>query len=191
MTHAEGVDSILQGRPAVENPDRLNASDWSVTPRDYVLYCVKYVNEWHGVYLRRGTDRLTLADGTTSEIVRKADYIERDEEVSVSTSAYRSCEIALSTQTDADHTYAYRLRLDFNAEDGTCAISSAEAGVTVTGSGRFVIDGEKNAIGGTDRDALYLDYTVTHPSGWSLKVDDTLVLRNRGVHAEYPEVVVK
>lgn len=191
MTHAEGVDSILQGRPAVENPDRLNASDWSVAPRDYVLYCVKYVNEWHGVYLRRGTDRLTLADGTTSEIVRKADYIERDEEVNVSTSAYRSCEIALSTQTDADHTYAYRLRLDFNAEDGTCAISSAEAGVTVTGSGRFVIDGEKNAISGTDRDALYLDYTVTHPSGWSLKVDDTLVLRNRGVHAEYPEVVVK
>lgn len=191
MTYAEGVDSILQGKPSVENPDRLNALDWSVTPRDYVLYSVKYVNEWHGVYLRRGTDRLTLADGTTTEIVRKADYIERDEEVSLNTSAYRSCDITLSTQTDADHKYSYTLRLNFNEADGTCTISSADDAVTVTGTGKFVIDGEKNAISGTDRDGLYLDYTVTHPSGWSLKVDDTLVLRNRNVKAEYPQVVIK
>jgi len=191
MTHAEGVDSILQGKPAVENPDRMNASDWSVAPKDYVLYCVKFVNEWHGTYLRRGTDRLTLADGTTTEIVRKAEYIERDEEVNLNTSAYRSCDITLSTQTDADHKYTYTLRLNFNAEDGTCTITSPESGVTVTGTGKFVSDGEKNAISGTDRDGLYLDYTVTHPSGWSLKVDDTLVLRDRNVRAEYPEVVIK
>ena len=191
MTHAEGVDSILQGRPAVENPDRMNASHWSIAPKDYILYCVKFVNEWHGTYLRRGTDKLTLADGTTTEIVRKADYIERDEEVNLSTSAYRSCDITLSTQTDADHRYTYTLRLNFNAEDGTCTISSPDSGMTVTGTGRFVPDGEKNAISGTDRDVLYLDYTVTAPSGWSLKVDDTLVMRNRNVQAEYPEVVIK
>lgn len=191
MTHAEGVDSILQGKPGVENPDRLIAGDWTIAPRDYVLYSVKFVNEWHGTYLRRGTDRLTLADGSTTEIVRKAEYIERDEEVNLNTSAYRSCDIALSTQTDADHKYAYTLRLNFNEADGTCTITSADDAVTVTGTGKFVIDGEKNAISGTDRDGLYLDYTVTHPSGWSLKVDDTLVLRDRNVKAEYPEVVIK
>lgn len=188
MESAIGVDSILQGKPAVDNPNRVKASDWSIAPMDYTLYFVRYVNQWHANYLRSGKDILTV-NGANTEIIRKASDVTKDEKVSVVTSGYKECTLKLSTKTDGDHTYSYTLRLTF-AEDGACSISSADPAITVTGSGRFVVDGEKNVINNEDRDALYLEYTVTTP-GWSLKTNDTLVLRNRGVQAVYPTIEVK
>lgn len=188
MTHAEGVDSILRGKSSLPSPNRLVAADWSVTPKDYTLYCLKFVNEWSGAYLRRGVDQLT-ADGAVKQIVRHKQYVERDEEVKLLTTAYRGCKLPLSTQTDADHKYNYTLALSFN-EDGTCSISSADEGVTASGSGKFVTKGEKNSISGTDRDGLYLDYTVSG-NGWSIATKDTMVMYNRNVVAEYPTVVIK
>lgn len=189
MTSVEGTDSILQGKKAVEDPNRLVASDWTVAPMDYTVYCLRFVNEWNGRYLRRGVDNLTVG-GTSTKIERHKEYIELDEEVTVSTSAFKSVEIPLTTQTDADHRYDYRLRLDFN-EQGVCTVASANEGVTVTGTGKFLEKSEKKAISGIDRDGLYLDYTVTHPDGWNLVVKDTLVMRDRNVSAQYPGIVVK
>ncbi len=190
MTSVEGTDSILQGKKIVENPNRFIDSDWAIAPKDYVVYSVRFVNEWNGTYLRRGVDNITAADGTSARIVRHAQYIERDEEVTASTSAYRSCDLPLTTQTDADHTYAYTLRLNFS-NDGTCTIASADENMTATGSGKFLLDSEKKAISGVDRDGLYLEYTVSHPDGWSVAVNDTLVMRNRNVSAAYPALELK
>lgn len=189
MESAIGVDTILQGKPTVENPNRVKASDWSVQPKDYVLYFMRYVNPWHGIYLRSGKDLLTV-NGATTEIVRRASDLLKDEQVDVVTSGYKTCTIALSTRTDADHVYNYTLKLDF-AEDGTCTVSSTDLSLTISGTGRFVVDGEKKVINNEDRDALYLQYTVTSAAGWSLSTDDTLVLRNRGVTVVYPTVDVK
>lgn len=190
MTGVEGNDSILQGRKLVENPNRFVASHWSVAPKDFVVYCVKFVNEWSGNYLRRGKDHVTLADGTTKDVIRHKDYIERDELVTSVTGAYRRCELPLTTQTDADHKLSYTLLLDFN-EDGTCTVGSAIDGMTASGSGKFLEKSEKKAISGTDRDALYLEYTVAHPDGWNLTVTDTLVMRDRNVSAQYPALEIK
>ena len=46
MTNVQGADSILQGKPVVENPVLTNAGDWSILPQNFVLYAVKYVNPW-------------------------------------------------------------------------------------------------------------------------------------------------
>lgn len=189
MTHAEGVDSILEGKPSVENPDRMNPTDWSVAPKDYILYCVKFVNEWNGSYLRRGEDQITAADGTTTTVTRRQEYVERDEVVYVNTSAYRQCKVELSTKTDADHRYDYTLVLNFN-DDGTCTVATDTPGLTASGSGRFVEKGEKNSISGNDCDGLYLDYTVSNGQ-WTVKTNDTMVMRGRNVFAEYPEIVKK
>lgn len=189
MESAIGVDTILQGKPAVENPNRVKTSDWSVQPKDYVLYFMRYVNPWHAIYLRSGKDLLTV-NGATTEIVRRASDVSKDEEVSVETSAYKECTVNLSTRTDADHVYSYTLKLTF-AEDGTCTVGSADPSLTISGTGRFVVDGEKKVINNEDRDALYLQYTVTSSAGWSLSTDDTLVLRNRGVSSVFPAVEVR
>ena len=188
MESAIGVDSILQGKPSVANPVRVKPSDWSVQPKDYVLYFLRYVNPWHANYLRRGTDRLTV-DGVTTEITRKKDYVINDELVSVVTSAYRECTAELSTRTDADHVYRFKLNLAFG-EDGKCTISSADPSMTITGSGEFITDGEKNVINGEPRDLLRLTYEVTAP-GWSLKTDDYLVVRDRGIKPVYPSIEVQ
>ena len=42
-------------------------------------------------------------------------------------------------------------------------------GVTATGTGKFVQDGEKNSWGNKDRDAIYLKYTVDFSNGLKLK----------------------
>lgn len=188
MTGKENVDSILEGKAAVENPKRTHAADWTIQPQDYVLYFVRYVNPWHGSYLRRGTDKLTVG-GTTTEIVRAADDVIRDEQVSLTTAAYKECEVTLSTRTDADHVYSYTLLLTFD-DNNKCTVSSATEGVTASGSGEFVIDGAKGAINGENRDMITLSYTV-QGQGWSLQTEDSMVLRTRGIQASYPSIEVK
>ncbi len=76
MTGVQGADSILQGKAVVANPMLTNSGDWSVQPKNFVLYAVKYVNPWHGEYLRRGSGsscdkRRFFAIGTPSAICRE------------------------------------------------------------------------------------------------------------------------
>ena len=71
MTSVKGIDRILTGTPREGlTPSRTNVEDWDVLAKDYVLYCVKYMNPWQGKYIRRGVDLVTEG-GTTTEIVRK------------------------------------------------------------------------------------------------------------------------
>lgn len=59
ITEVMNADSVLSGTPVVENPKRAIADDWFPAPKDFTLYAVKYINEWHGNYLRRGRDVIT------------------------------------------------------------------------------------------------------------------------------------
>ena len=73
------------------------------------------------------------------------------------------------------------LVLTFNGENIT--VSSATEGVTATGTGKYVIDGEKMAWGNKDRDGIYLDYSVDFgPKQYAIR--DTLVSRSREVIME-------
>lgn len=69
------------------------------------------------------------------------------------------------------------------AEDGTCTVSSATEGVTASGTGKYVKDGEKMAWGNKDRDGIYLEYNVDFgPKQYAIR--DTLVSRSREVIIE-------
>ena len=60
MTTVVNADSILSGKPLIAGtkPRRLDLQ-WDILSKDYVLYAVKYINTWHGYYLRRGKDVMT------------------------------------------------------------------------------------------------------------------------------------
>ena len=73
------------------------------------------------------------------------------------------------------------LVLTFNGDDIT--VSSATDGVTATGTGKYVKDGEKLAWGNKDRDGIYLDYSVDFGSK-QYAIRDTLVSRSREVIIE-------
>ncbi len=178
MTNVTNADSILSGKANVDNPVSTNSADWNILPKDYVLYCVKFINPWHGYYLRRGVDVIT-ENGVTSTNVRHKEYVEYDEVCEMTTASLHSVEypVTVVNTSGIDETCTLLLTFDDNNK---CTVSSATSGFTASGSGSFVENGEKNSWGNKDRDGLYLDYSI-HMDNKVYATKDTLVARNRGV----------
>jgi len=191
LSNVKGADSVLRGKPVVagSNPDRTNPSQWSILPRDYVVYGVKYVNQWHGNYLRRGVDVATGSQKGT--IVRHKIYVEQDEVNKLSTTLLNQIKFPVTIKDTSNYNVNFDLLLTFDAS-GNCTITSTTPNTIASGSGKFVGKGEKKSWGDKDRDALYLDYSVnitytpTSSTSKSLQVTtkDTLVMRERAVGFE-------
>lgn len=198
MSNIKGADSILSGKPAVigSTPDRTNPALWSIQPRDYVLYGVKFVNQWHGNYLRRGVD---VASGSLNgTFIRRKDFVEQDQVNKLSTTLLNQIKFPVAIKDSSNFNVNVDLLLTFDAS-GNCSITSLTPNATVSGSGKFVKKGERNSWGNKDRDALYLDYSInityTPPSSTSknmlVATKDTLVIRDRAVGFEIITPVFK
>ena len=172
--------------------DASTGGNWSVQPRDYVLYAIRYVNPYQGSYLRRGIDAITKADGTKATAVRHAQYVENDEVVFTSTMGLNKTILPVTVKKDDGNAVTFNLTLTFSA-DGTCSVTSDNADYEISGNGKFVSKGEKHSMGGKDRDGLYLDYKVRLKNHGNLEyaTKDTLVLRSREVKMLYPTVTKK
>ena len=131
--------------------------------------------------MRRGIDHATVA-GTSKDIIRHEQFVENDEVVNISTKSMKDNLLTLKTKDESGKDISYTVRLSF-AEDGSCTVHSGSQNVVVSGSGKFVSKGEKNSLGGKDRNAIYLDYTVNlTDNNIQLATKDTLVLRTRNVY---------
>ena len=181
ITDFEGLDSLLTGVPIVDNPIKIVDADWKPAPKDYTLFGIKFMNKYQGIYLRRGEDVMTNNLGETTTSTYRSEYVEKDELVDLITSGR------------FDVTYTNRVRrgeltspgdvnieLKFNADE-TCVVTGAgDDPYNVTGSGRFVENGDK--WGGEQRDVIYLDYQYTDAvNAETHAVKDTIVIRNRDV----------
>lgn len=190
MTKVTGADSILKGKASVSNPLRLRASDWTTRPKDYVLYGVKYVNPWQANYLRKGTDVITPAGGATTTTIRHTPYVENNDLVSITSASLKTANLPLSIKNSSGTNVPYTLVLTF-ADDGTCTVGGNSSSFDISGTGKFVSNGEKNSIGGSDRSAIYLNYNVNFKNlNVSYATKDTLIVRDRGIKAEYFDVKV-
>jgi len=189
ITKVTGADSILKGIPVVSNPSRVNPLHWATRPKDYILYGVKYVNPWQANYLRKGTDQITQANGTLNTVSRHTPYVENNELLSMSTVSLKTASLPLTIKNSAGTNVPFTLLLNF-ADDNTCTLTSNTANIEVAGNGRFVSNGEKNSIGGSSRSAIYVDYTVNFKNlNVKYATKDTLIVRDRGIKAEYFDVV--
>lgn len=205
MTGVTGIDRILSGTPNVDAPIRPNAQDWTVLPKDYVLYCVKYINPWDGKYIRRGVDNVTEG-GTTTTVVRK-DFslynsdIERysKQDPSNPVNQYDEiCGITTKNMTQAIFPVSFKtsgasiscnLILTFNGNQ--CTISTDDENVTATGAGEFITKGTQLAQykdyqwGSMDgqpvqRDILRLAYEVNFTDkNIQVATTDTMVVQTR------------
>lgn len=192
IVSATNVDSVLRGKSPLPNPNRHIIGDWEAAPKDFVLYAVKYVNEWHGIYLRRGRDIITGKPGNenlSGQVIRRQRFVEQDELKTLQTQSLTTIDLPLAIQANNGVNQNVNLRLTFNNQ-GNCTVSSATPGVTATGSGQFVKRGEKRSWGNQDRDALYLQYEIDLPT-MRVSTADTLVMRNRGVGLETFNPVVR
>ncbi len=184
MTDVTGADRILTGTPTEENPVLTNDAHWSVQPKNFILYGVKFVNPWHGEYLRRGVDNAVI-DGQSSTLVRHSEYVENDEVVELTTAAFKEDMLPIKVKDAAGNDHTVNVLLTFG-DDNSCTLSSASDGATFTGTGKFGSKCVKSSLGGKDRDAVYLDYTHDLPAS-NLKFEsrDTLVLRTRNVYGAH------
>jgi hypothetical protein len=177
------ADSVLKGTSTVTSPDRRVAGNWSVVPKDYVLYAVKYINPYHGAYLRRGVDAVKGNGNTALDttVVYHNAYVEQDQVVNMFTKSLTQDTISLNAKNIGNINAPFQLFLNFD-NNGNCTVSApASASYTISGTGQFVKKGDM--WGNQKRDVLYLKYqvnfgTTTH------SLTDTLVLRDREVKFE-------
>lgn len=184
ITKVEGLDSVLVGKPVVANPNRVKTTDWSVLPKDYTLFGVKYINKFHGYYLRRGADKLINAT-TDVEIgtkIYRNQYVERSEVAKVQTIDMNSVSIpTIIRRYNAADGGAMTLKAVF-ANDNTCTVYNNATNVTI-GTGMLKENGD--VWGGKQHDVIYLDYSYTDLSkNEKHMVKDTMVIRDRGVGFE-------
>ncbi|MBO9566465.1 MAG: DUF1735 domain-containing protein [Niastella sp.] len=157
-----------------------SGADSVLVGKHFTLYAIKYVNPWHGNYLRRGKDVITGSVNQT--IVRHQQYVEKDEVNKLNTRAMKQLEFPVVFKDKNGVNVNCPLLLTFD-DAGKCTIAAANASFTATGNGQFVKRGEKNSWGSKDRDALYLNYQVTLPD-MQVASTDTLVMRDRAVTME-------
>ena len=205
MTNVSGIDRILTGTPLEgTNPVRTNTEEWSVLAKDYVLYCVKYMNPWEGKYIRRGVDKIQNGD-LYSEVVRKDmslvnTDVEHYKENPVNAND-EVCSIKTKNMTQAIFPVSFRvaggsiycnLILTFNGDQ--CTVSTDDENVTASGSGEFITKGTerpeyKEYQWGSNegvlvqRDILRLASEVKfNDKDIQISTADTLVVQTRGAN---------
>lgn len=184
MKKVVNADTILSGKALVSNPLKLLSTDWSVAPKDYVLYAIKYINTWDGNYLRRGKDIISGNNGNTAfnrTVVRHNTYVENDQVSKINTLSLKTIDFPVVIKDASGVNVNFNLVLTFDSEN-KCTVSGSSTSYTASGTGKFVKKGEKKSWGNKDRDAIYLDYKVNFQD-FNVATKDTLVSRDRGVTA--------
>jgi hypothetical protein len=191
ITSVTNADSILSGETTIDTADRRIAGEWSVVPKDYILYAIKYINPWHASYLRRGIDVVKGNNGNTAldaTYVYHEKYVELDEVCKAETRSMDEVSIKLKTKAESNFDLPFELILRFD-ENNNCTVSNPEsASYTLAGNGKFVNDGDM--WGDKKRDVLHLNYTIDFVTT-THTFTDTLVVRDRGVKFETFNPVVQ
>lgn len=185
ITSVTNADSVLVGRTDKTSPDPRKPGDWVIAPKNFTLYAVKYINPYHGVYLRRGVAEVKGNAGNTTldtTITYHAQYVEKDQVVNLYTRALDEDTISLTTRNKGNTANVpFNLLLKFDNQGKITVSNPSPATYSVTGTGEFVKKGDM--WGEQKRDVIHLKYqvnfgTTTH------SFTDTLVVRDRGVKFE-------
>jgi len=175
------ADSILSGLPvsalSLTKADRHVEAHWESlkTPKDYTLFGIKYINPYHGKWLRRC--QIVERDPSNSSVIQtiaiRNKYIERDQVVALNTIS-----LADVVTNYVGNSFSSKMNLSVSGSNVTITPVPGAA-LAANGSGTFITSGE--SWGGKLYDAFYLKYTYVLSSGNVCTVNDTIVLRDRGI----------
>jgi len=181
ITNCSDVDSILNGKTSKTNPDPRIADLWDIVPQNFTMFAVKFINPYHATYLHRGKSIVKDATNNTLETnVYRTTHITDNELWTLKTSGKNQVSV-IGTLHSTSINGELKLLLDFN-NNGDCTIKEDQGSTyTVTGSGKFVRDGD--SWGNKKRNAIYLNYQFKDGAN-TYAATDTLVVRDRGVVME-------
>jgi hypothetical protein len=191
------ADSILSGQSSLlegEIPDRRIPEHWeaSKSPKDWVLFGIKYVNAYHGNYLHRGrVIKMETASGIPVDTTFFGDkYRERDPLVMLTTTGKMEVITnGVGNRTGADYSMVLEFEND-QGNSGEVTIKPAE-GVpySVTGSGQYfdkATSSEQWSL--ITWQSMYLNYSYDD-GVYTHQISDTLVFRDRDI--KYEELLIK
>ncbi len=184
------ADSILKGVPLVDSADKRISAHWdpNAPPKDFTLFMVKYINEYHGNYLRRGVD-FTL-DGSGNRVdtfIYHEQYVEDDQVVKLTTTGrYELHSNFAGVKVGSGN----GVKLEFDLASGQIIVEKipeSSLDVPEAGSGQFVEGGD--SWGGKDRNVIYMNYKYSVGTTDHL-VFDTLVYRDNTVKYEVFDPII-
>jgi hypothetical protein len=203
MTKVDGIDRLYTGTPLAGTPSRTDVDAWKDPAKDYVLYCVKYMNPWQARYIRRGIDKVTDNGVELAPDVRKDfSLVNTDLEHYTENPVNQNdeiCGIATKNMTQCIFTPSFKttgasvkcnLILTFD-KNNKCTISTEDEGVTAEGEGEFIVKGTDRAEykdyqwgsmnqQPVSRDILRLSYKVNFTDkNIQVETKDTMVVQTR------------
>lgn len=180
LVSSTDVDSILNGLSENPDPDPRIVGEWTAAPKNFTMFCVKYINEYHGTYFHYGKSQVT--DGT-SQVVEDSTYqqtyIVNDPTVSLLTTARNQVSMT-GTFSSTIFTGDYQVLLTFSGDD--CVITAPEGSpYTISGTGTF----QSGAYewGDKKRNGITLSMTISDGTN-TYSAEDVLVVRDRAVVME-------
>ncbi len=178
---AADVDSVLQGKKSIENADPRIAGNWLTVPKNFTMFAVKYINQYHGKYLHHGASKVKDASGVViDQAVYRTPYIVDNEIWSLVTTGFKQVS-ATGTIRSTILSGTLSMLLTFD-DSGNCTVKeNSGSDYSITGTGKFLSDSDQ--WGNEKRDAIYLNYQFTN-SGNTYSATDTLVVRDRAVVLE-------
>ena len=190
------TDSILKGKvrsSAITSPissiaskwkiDPRIAANWDVKPMNFTIYAIKYVNQYHGYYLKRGAQKETTVGvtgidksyGWEKQYIEYTTYIPKLTTLTLNKLLY-SDKLALSSEK-------FIAIVDVASDNSVTITKDPKSTTNISGTGKYVTGVEE--WGGKKRGAFYLNYTVSDPTtSKSYSVKDTLVIRDNAVAVE-------
>ena len=192
------ADSILLGKEIIAGTaDHRLIDGWqpNMSPKDWVMYGISYVNPYHGTYLHRGRDiRKTTATGATLDtIIFRNKYVEKDALIQMTTvGRNQTISNGLANRIRPN----YSMLLEFANDKGTVpnAITikkSPTSNYNVTGTGQYYdIASSQEEWTGLKWQSMYLSYTYDDGT-YTHQVMDTLVFRDRGIKFTENSIVIQ
>lgn len=180
LVSSNDIDTILVGSSPNPNADLRVAAQWDIAPKNFTMYAVKYVNEYHGNYFHYGNSNVKDATGNSIEQTSYSkQYVEQNTVVKLITTARKQVSLTKTFESKV-MTGSYTLLLNFNGN--TITISAPEgATYTATGTGEF--KAKAYDWGNKERDGLTIKYSIKKGNN-TYEADEVLVIRDRGVVME-------
>ena len=176
MKSQTGVDRILTGvyNPGVTSASRLDAEAWFVAPKDYVLYCVRYISKFEGFYLPMGTKTVTVNGVANTDTFKYSDW-ERVPEGNIIFFDTKGENVVSLDITAGDKTAT----AIFTFSGNNCTITSGTEGVTITGNGTYTENSSAYNWALKDRNGLKFNLSANW-GDTQLTMDYDMALQRRG-----------